>query len=123
MPLSWPYWFSAVRRVAGDMASPLIETASPFSKPISMTVATSGASSGLIVRWWTNSGASTAGSSRTLPSDEECRRLASTLKGASPRLSLAIGIWFFSAKSSRASRLRNAHSRHGAMTRMSGSSA
>jgi hypothetical protein len=33
------------------------------------------------------------GSSSTLPSEEECSRLASTENGASPRLSLAIGIW------------------------------
>ena len=105
------------------MASPLMETASPFSKPMVMTVGVSGASSGDRVRWCTNSGASTAGSSSTLPSEEECRRLASTLKGASPRLSLAMGIWCFSANSSRASRDLNAHSRQGAMTRMSGSRA
>ena len=35
--------------------------------------------------------ASSAGSSRPLPSDEVCSRLASTENGASPRLSLAIG--------------------------------
>jgi hypothetical protein len=34
-----------------------------------------------------------------LPSDEVCRRFASTENGASPRLSLAIGIWFCSANS------------------------
>ncbi len=34
-----------------------------------------------------------AGSSSTLPSDEECSRLASTENGASPSLSLATGIW------------------------------
>ena len=50
MPLSWPYWLRAVSRVAGDMASPLIETASPLSKPMVMTVGVSGASSGEIVR-------------------------------------------------------------------------
>ncbi len=54
-----------------------------------------------------------AGSSSTLPSDEECNRLASTEKGASPRLSLAIGIWCCSANSISASRLLNSHSRHG----------
>ena len=59
----------------------------------------------------------------TLPSLDECRRLASTLNGASPRLSLAMGIWWASAKASRASRPAKLHSRHGAMTRMSGSSA
>jgi hypothetical protein len=57
-----------------------------------------GASIGEMVRWCTYSGASTHGSSRTLPSDEECRRLASTENGASPRLSLAIGIWCFSGE-------------------------
>jgi len=88
-----------------------------------IVVALSGASSGEIVRWWTYSGASEAGSSSTFPSDEECRRFASIEKGASPRLSLAIGIWCFSAKSINASRLANSHSRHGAMTFTSGSSA
>ena len=38
-------------------------------------------------------GASFAGSSSTLPSDDECSRLASTENGASPPLSLAMGIW------------------------------
>ena len=33
-----------------------------------------------------------AGSSSTFPSEEECKRLASTENGASPRLSLATGI-------------------------------
>ena len=44
-----------------------------------------------------NSGATSDGSSSTLPSDEVCSKLASTENGASPRLSLAIGIWCFSA--------------------------
>ena len=98
-------------------------TGSPFSKSMVKTVGLSGASSGAIVRMCTNSGASTAGSSSTFPSEEECSRLASTLNGASPRLSLVIGIWCFSAKSSSASRLLKSHSRQGAITRMSGSSA
>jgi hypothetical protein len=77
-----------------------METASPFSKPIVMR---SPCRARPRARWCADrrySGASTAGSSSTLPSDEECSRLASTENGASPRLSLAIGIWCFSAKSS-----------------------
>ncbi len=116
MPLSWPSWLSRASRVAGDSASPSIATGSPRSNSISITVASSGASSGEMVRWWTYSGASTAGSSSTFPSDEEWSRLASTEKGASPRLSLLIGIWCFSAKSINCSRLANSHSRHGAIT-------
>ena len=46
-----------------------------------------------------------AGSSSTFPSEEEWRRLASIEKGASPLLSLLIGIWCFSAKSISCSRL------------------
>ena len=107
MPLSWPSLLSRVSSVAGDSFSPSIATGSPRSKSMVMVVALSGASSGEIVRWCTYSGASTDGSSSTLPSDDECRRLASTEKGASPRLSLAIGIWCFSAKSISASRLAN----------------
>ena len=60
-----------------------IATGSPRSKSIEMIVGLSGASSGEMVRWWTYSGASIAGSSSTFPSDEECSRLASTEKGAS----------------------------------------
>src|SRR3954468_8045859 len=97
MPLSWPSWLSFASRVAGDSFSPSIETGSPRSKPISITVALSGASSGEMVRWWTYSGASAAGSSSTFPSEEEWRRLASIEKGASPLLSLEIGIWCCSA--------------------------
>jgi hypothetical protein len=64
-----------------------------------------------------------AGSSSTLPSDDECSRLASTENGASPRLSLATGIWCFSANSIRSVRDLKSQSRHGAMTLMSGFSA
>ena len=39
----------------------------------------------------------THGSSSTLPSAEICNKLASTLNGASPRLSFGMGIWFCSA--------------------------
>jgi hypothetical protein len=49
--------------------------------------------------------------------------LASVENGASPRLSLAIGIWCFSANAISSSRELNAHSRQGAMMRMPGSSA
>ena len=98
-------------------------TGSPRSKAKVNSWGRSGASSGAMVRMWTNSGAGTAGSSSTFPSDEECSRLASTLNGASPRLSLAMGIWCASAKASRASRLLKSHSRHGAITRISGSRA
>src|SRR6185437_15785712 len=63
---------------------------------------------------------STAGSSRTFPSDEECRRFASTENGASPRLSFAMGIWCASANSISLVRLVRSHSRHGAMILMSG---
>ena len=92
MPLSWPSWLSFVSSAAGDSRSPSIATGSPCSKSIVMIVGLSGASSGEIVRWWTYSGASAAGSSSTFPSDDECSRFASIEKGASPRLSLAIGI-------------------------------
>ena len=68
-------------------------------------------------------GTSRAGSSSTFPSDEACSRLASTENGDSPRLSFGIGIWWASAKAISASRLAKLHSRHGATTRMSGSSA
>ena len=47
--------------------------------------------------------------------------IATTL--ASPRLFLAIGIWFFSAKSISLVREERSHSRHGAMILMLGSSA
>ena len=46
MPLSRPSSFSAVSSAAGDSALPSSETGSPFSKPISIVVALSGASSG-----------------------------------------------------------------------------
>ena len=46
MPFSPPSSFSAVSSAAGDSALPSSETASPFSKPISIVVALSGASSG-----------------------------------------------------------------------------
>ncbi|MNE27490.1 hypothetical protein D3C80_1209010 [compost metagenome] len=105
------------------MATPLIETASPLLKPILIVVAWSGAASGEIVRICTYSGASTAGSSRTLPSEDECKRLASTENGASPFLSLATGIWCCSAKFRRSVRLLKDQSRHGAMILMSGFSA
>jgi hypothetical protein len=49
--------------------------------------------------------------------------LASTENGASPRLSLAIGIWCFSANSSSAVREVSYHSLHGAITVTSGFSA
>ncbi len=100
MPLSWPSWLSFVSSAAGDSFSPSIATGSPRSKSMVIIVALSGASSGEMVRWWTYSGASAAGSSSTFPSDDECSKLASIENGASPRLSLAIGIWCFSAKSS-----------------------
>ena len=49
--------------------------------------------------------------------------LASVENGLSPRLSVGTGIWFFSANSISAVRLVRSHSRHGAMTLMSGASA
>lgn len=98
-------------------------TGSPFSKAMTISVALSGASIGEMVRMWTYSGGSCHGSSSTLPSEEECRRLASTENGASPFLSLATGIRCFSAKSSRSVRDLNSQSRHGAITLMSGLSA
>ena len=68
-------------------------------------------------------GTSIAGSSSTLPSEEECSRLASTENGASPRLSLEMGIWCASANSSSFVRLVRSHSRQGAITVTSGFSA
>src|SRR5215216_108950 len=55
-----------------------------------------------------------------MPSDDVCKRLASTENGASPRLSLAIGIWLRSAYSSSWVRLRRSHSRQGAITLIEG---
>ena len=49
--------------------------------------------------------------------------LASTENGASPRLSLATGIWCACANAISSSRLLKAHSRHGAMILIDGSSA
>ena len=51
MPCLRPYSFSAVSSVAGLIASPSMETASPFSKPTSMNSGSFGASSGFTVRW------------------------------------------------------------------------
>ncbi len=97
----WPSSFSRVSSAAGDSVSPSIATGSPRSKSMVTYV-------GLVRRVLRRdgalideSGASSAGSSSTFPSDDECSRLASTLNGASPRLSLAIGIWCCSANSSR----------------------
>ena len=123
MPLALPSSLSLVSRVAGDIFTPSTATGSPFSKSITISVTTSGASSGEIVRICTYSGGSTQGSSRTFPSEEECSRFASTEKGASPRLSLAMGIWCSSAKAISCSRLFMSHSRQGAMTLISGSRA
>ena len=47
MPLSWPYALSAASSVAGLIVLPLMLTASPFSKPISITVGLSGAALGI----------------------------------------------------------------------------
>ena len=63
------------------------------------------------------------GSSKTLPSEEVCKRFASTEKGASPLLSFAIGIWCFSANSISFVLLDKSHSLHGAITLISGFSA
>ena len=82
------------QRRPGDSFLPSRQTASPFSKPIVMSVALSGASmrrDGALID--DLAAARLAGSSSTLPSEEECSRLASTENGASPRLSLATGIW------------------------------
>ena len=114
---------SFLSRLAGDSATPSTDTASPRSNPTSITVARSGASSGLSVRWNTASSGSSAGSSSSLPSEELCSRFASTLNGASPRLSFAIGIWCVSANSISLVRLVRSHSRQGAITRTSGLSA
>ena len=51
MPLSRPRSLSAASRVAGDIALPSIETASPLSKPTTISVTASGASIGEMVRW------------------------------------------------------------------------
>jgi hypothetical protein len=123
MPLSRPRSFSAASSVAGDSALPFTRHGSPLAKPMTISVTASGASIGEMVRWWTYSGGSCHGSSSTLPSEEECSRLASTENGASPCLSLAIGIWCFSAKSIRSVRDLKSQSRQGAMTLMSGLSA
>src|SRR5690606_27393378 len=96
---------------------------SPFLKVMVISVALSGASIGEMVRMWTYSGGSPHGSSRTLPSDEECNRLASTENGASPFLSLETGIWCCSAKLIRSVRDLKVQSRQGAITLISGSSA
>ena len=50
MPLARPSSLSLASSVAGESFSPSIDTASPFSKPTSMIVALSGASSGESVR-------------------------------------------------------------------------
>jgi hypothetical protein len=50
MPLSPPSAFSAVSSAAGLSGVPSSETGSPFSKPISTIVTSSGASSGESVR-------------------------------------------------------------------------
>ena len=94
--------------------------ASPRSNSMVISVGVSGASSGRMVRCQTISSGASQGSSRILPSLLECSRLASTLKGDSPRLSLAIGIWCASAKAISAVRLVRSHSRQGAMILMSG---
>jgi hypothetical protein len=51
MPCLPPSSLSLVRIVAGDIASPSMATASPFSKVISTISGVSGASSGCTVRW------------------------------------------------------------------------
>jgi hypothetical protein len=50
MPLAWPSSFSLASSVAGESASPSMETASPRSKPMVTIVGVSGASSGERVR-------------------------------------------------------------------------
>ena len=50
MPLAWPSSLSRASRLAGDSFSPSMLTASPFSKPMRMSVALSGASIGEMVR-------------------------------------------------------------------------
>ncbi len=51
MPLSRPRAFSFARSAAGPRFSPSIETGSPPSKPMVISVALSGAAPGLIVRY------------------------------------------------------------------------
>ncbi len=123
MPLSRPRSLRAASSEAGDSFLPFSATASPLRNSISISVAASGASNGETERWCTYSGGSLHGSSSTLPSEDECRRLASTEKGASPCLSFGTGIWCFSANSMRSVRDLNDQSRHGAITLMSGLSA
>ena len=121
MPLSRPSSLSLASSVAGDSCLPSMATASPFAKPIVIVGRLVGR---LLGRDGALSRRSPAprspGSSSTLPSEEECSRLASTENGASPRLSLAIGIWCCSANSISCSRLLKSHSRQGAMILMSG---
>ena len=98
MPCLPPSSLSLVSSVAGDSVSPSTATGSPRSKSISTYV-------GLVGRVLGRDGALIDVSRRARPRDPPapcprprmCRRLASTENGASPRLSLAIGIWCFSA--------------------------
>ena len=100
MPLARPSSLSCVSSVAGDSFLPSIATASPRSKSTVMY--------GRLVRRVLridrcanrrSPALPAPGPPAPLPSDEACSRLASTENGASPRLSLAIGIWCFSANS------------------------
>ena len=94
MPLALPSAFSRVSSVAGDRRSPLMATASPRSNSIVISVALSGAASG-------RDGALTDHLVRLVPGilQRSCPRRRSAAgwrrreNGASPRLSLAIGIW------------------------------
>ncbi len=105
-PLSWPSWFSLVSIAAGDHGH-AVDGHGVAALEVH------GEDGGLIRRILRRDGALVDEFGgldgrvlQHLPSEDECNRLASTLNGASPRLSLAIGIWCFSAKSISASRLR-----------------
>jgi hypothetical protein len=88
--------FSLANSVAGLIALPFSATASPFSKlDLDLGRLVRRVHRVETVRIWTYSGASSHGSSSTLPSEEECSMLASTENGASPRLSFGTGIWWF----------------------------
>jgi hypothetical protein len=78
-PIPWTpaIWFRRASSRAGESASPSIETARPFSKPIRSSEGWSGAASGeRVIRNMLSSGAR-HGSSRIPPSYEMCMRLRS----------------------------------------------
>ena len=79
MPFLAPYWLSFSNKLNGLNFLPLRPMGSPFLKSIVIIVSLSGASFGLFEIPKTFSGGLFQGFSKTLPSADLCKTLASTL--------------------------------------------